>query len=95
MTADSERMTTDRAALELQHLRVEVEKLSLEVDVLRSSTRWERLIGRYLPIATALLAIATFWFSVYDHHSGRVAAEVQRANDLSREVARPFSEQQL
>jgi hypothetical protein len=33
---------SEREALELQHLQVEVEKLRLEVESLRSSTFWDR-----------------------------------------------------
>jgi hypothetical protein len=72
--------TADKTILELEHLRNETKKLALEVEALRSSRWWDKVIGRYLPIITAFLAVAGFWFGVYQYHS-------QRLDDLKKEAA--------
>ncbi|HZL89616.1 MAG TPA: hypothetical protein VFB96_14725 [Pirellulaceae bacterium] len=93
---------TDRDALEVQHLQVEVEKLRLEVEALRSSTLWDKIIGRYLPLLTAILAVAGFWFGVIQYYAHRTeterqrtSADLKRSEELRREAARPFWDSQL
>jgi hypothetical protein len=93
---------SDKEALELQHLQVEVEKLRLEVEALRSSTFWDRIVGRYLPLVTAVLAVAGFWVGMIqflrqqtDTESQRADAVQQRSEELRREAAKPFWDSQL
>jgi hypothetical protein len=99
---DAARREADRAKLELDRLDLEVKKLSLEVHALRSPTHWDRLIGRYLPLATAFLAVAGFWFGVIqylaqqrENDRQRIEALKQRGDDIRREVAKPFWDSQL
>src|SRR5262249_17261760 len=93
---------SDKEGLELQHLQVEVEKLSLEVAALRSSTFWYRTIGRYLPLLTAILAVAGFWVGLFQYFRQQTETERQRADavqqrseELRREAAKPFWDSQL
>jgi hypothetical protein len=91
-----------REALELQQLQVQVQKLTLEVEALRSATFWDKVIGRYLPLLTAVLAVSGFWFGVIQYYGHRTetelqqaAAEGKRAEELRREAAKPFWDSQL
>jgi hypothetical protein len=74
----------------------------LEVEALRSSRWWDRVVGRYLPLITALLAVVGFWFGVIQYYAQRGDSEKQlaeaqqgRADELRREAAKPFWEMQL
>ena len=94
--------TGEKSTLELQHLRKEVEKLGLEVEALRSSRWWDRIIGRYLPVITALLAVVGFWFGIIQYNAQRndidkqrAAADTARSEELRREAAKPFWDTQL
>src|SRR5262249_25131402 len=86
----------DREALEFQQLQVQVQKLRLEVEALRATSVWDRVIGRYLPLLTAILAVAGFWFGGIQYYGRqtesdrqRAEAEGKRAEELRREAARP------
>jgi len=85
----------DKPSLELQLLRTQVEKLALEVEALRSSRWWDRVVGRYLPIVTALLAVAGFWFGIIQYYTQKTDTEKQRIKELRREAAKPFWGTQL
>lgn len=85
----------ERADLEIRQLRKEIEKLELEIDALKSGTRFERTFGRYLPVITALLAVAGFWFGVIQYNLQRSAGEKEREDSIRREAARPFWESQI
>ena len=92
----------DRTSLDLRRLEKEVEKLTLEVEALRSSTYWERVVGRYLPLITAFLAVAGFWFGIIqfnaqkkDSELKQAEADSQRAEEFQREAARPFWDAQV
>jgi hypothetical protein len=75
--------TAEKTILELQHLRNETEKLALEVETLRSSRWWDKVIGHYLPIVTAFLAVAGFWWSVAQYHWQRLDDQKRQAKDES------------
>ncbi|WP_020476547.1 hypothetical protein [Zavarzinella formosa] len=85
----------DRNALEIERLRKEIDKLQLEIDAMRASSGVDRLIGRYLPLVTAMLAVAGFWFGVVQYYSQRTLSERERHDALLRETARPFWENQM
>lgn len=85
----------ERASLELQHLQKEVEKLTLEVEALKASTWWDRALARYLPLVTALVALAAFWFGVIQFKVQSIAAEQERTLELKRDAGKPFWETQL
>lgn len=92
----------DREALELQQLQVEVEKLRLEVEALRSSSFWDRTVGRYLPLITAVLAVAGFWVGLIQYSRQQAEADQERSSALDRrseefrrEAAKPFWDSQL
>lgn len=89
------RSEDDRAGLELQHLQVQVEKLRLEVEGLRAQTFWDRTVGRYLPMVTALLAVAGFWVGLVQYNQERIGSDQRRTDELRRESARPFWDAQL
>ena len=50
---------------EQQKLACEIEKLKAETESLRSSNRWENRITRYAPLVTIIIAVASFWFGIY------------------------------
>ena len=86
---------SEKSRLELDLLRNEVAKLSLEVEAMRGSRWWDRVIGSYLPLLTAFGAVVGFWFGVYQFHGQQVAAVVDRTEELKREAAKPFWDTQL
>jgi hypothetical protein len=79
----------------VEKLRLEVEKLRLEVESLQSTGWWDRMVGRWLPVSTAFLAVIAFWVSQYQAHAQRADALAQQIEELRRDVARPFWEAQL
>jgi hypothetical protein len=101
-SSEEKQTVREKDGLELQRLRKEIEKLALEVEALRTSTKWDRMIGRYLPIITALLAVAGFWVGLIQYNLQRgetqnqqQTAEKNKLLELKREVAKPFWETQL
>jgi hypothetical protein len=94
-TGGDEEGTRERTILELQRLRHEVQKLALEVETLRSTRLWDRLVGRYLPVVTSLLAIAGFWFGAIQYYVQKGNTDKQRVEELRREAAKPFWDMQL
>jgi hypothetical protein len=63
--------------LEVENLKQQNEKISYEVDDLRSESPWAKHIRRLLPIFTGLVAVAGFWFGIIQYI---------RAEDASREA---------
>lgn len=86
---------TDRSQLELEHLSRQIKKLELEIDQLRSVSRLDRYLSRYLPAVAALLAVSGFWFSVFEFYSRQQIAQAEREDALRREAAKPFWDTQL
>jgi hypothetical protein len=88
-SADS--FAVERTRLEVEHLRKEIEKLTLEVEALRSSSLWGRIMGQYLPLITAMLAVAGFLFAIYQY-SGQLK---ENERQLLKEAAKPFWDEQI
>ncbi len=86
--SDPEPIAFDKPTLEIQQLREQVEKLRVEIVTLRESSEWNQRVGRYLPLATAFVAVAGMSLGVWQFNVGRRDA-------VMREVARPFWENQL
>ena len=79
----------DRTNLELQLLQRQVEKLSIEIAAFRQQTWWDRMIGRFLPVATALVAVGGFWFGIYQYQVQKSADERKQRDDSEKaEIAR-------
>lgn len=91
----SGRAEPDRSTLEIEHLGHQIRKLELEIEQLRSVSKIDRMLTRYLPVATAILALSGFWFSVFQHHSRQAADDNEREDALRREAAMPFWDAQL
>lgn len=92
----------NKESLELQHLQIGLEKLRLEVEALRDSTFWDRLVGRYLPLVTAILAVSGFWVGLIQYFNQQAETSKQRdevvrqrSEELRREAAKPFWDSQL
>jgi hypothetical protein len=96
-----------KADLEVQKLRLEIaelertraesksglelEKLRIEISGLQRSQKWDRQVGRFIPIATAVIALAGFWFGIF-----QFTKNDQRQQDLrEKEFKRAFWEKQL
>lgn len=81
---------------------LEVQKLQWEVRQLAAALGAERWLNRVLQAVTGLLALAAFWFGVYQfkHQSEETRnATTRQADDTmlgrKREAQKPFFEQQL
>jgi hypothetical protein len=85
---DPEPIAFDKPTLEIQQLRVQVEKLRLEIATLKESAEWNREVGRYLPMTTAIVAVVGLLVGVWQFNLGR-------RDEVMKEVARPFWEKQL
>jgi hypothetical protein len=83
------------ASLKLEQLRKEVEKLGLEIKALKSTASWDRVVGRYLPIVTSLVAVGGFWFGLWQYSQQKSEGAKQQALGLRQDAAKPFWETQL
>lgn len=70
---------------------VELEKLRIEIAGLQNSQKWDRRVGRFIPMATTIIALAGFWFGIF-----QFTKNDQRQQDLrEKEFRRAFWERQL
>ena len=87
-----------RALLELEHLKadnkkllLENEKLALELKRLQAPPHWTAHVKPLLPIVTALLAVAGFWFGIWQYFRSEEArqadARVAEQNRLDQQRA--------
>jgi hypothetical protein len=89
-------------ATEQEKLACEIEKLRAETESLRSSNRWENRVTRYAPIVTVLIAVASFWFGIYQFtrqqraENEKLRGQFEDSIKLSeKEFRRRFYEKQL
>jgi hypothetical protein len=80
----------------------QLEKLRLEIDSLKSKNRWENSFGRFLPIITATIAVAGFWFGIIQYQRQETArataltAQIKSENEARvKEFKKSFWEKQL
>jgi hypothetical protein len=90
---------------QLENLKLENDKLKLEIQSL-TSKGWADKVEKYIPVITALIAVAGFWFGVYqfyrqertaaDKFKTELTSELRRANETKElELRKPFWEKQL
>ncbi len=89
-------------ATEQEKLACEIEKLKAETESLRSSNRWENRVTRYAPIVTVLIAVASFWFGIYQFTRQQTAENEKLRGQFAdsiklseKEFRRHFYEKQL
>lgn len=81
---------------EVEYLQLQTEKLALELDELKGTSKAERTFRRFIPIVTALLGVAGFWFGVYQYVKAEAAALHQRGMaEKATLVQRALEERQL
>jgi hypothetical protein len=79
---------------QFENLKLENDKLKLEIQSLTSSS-WADKVEKYIPVITALIAVAGFWFGVYQY-SYRVNNDQKQRNETKElELRKPFWEKQL
>ena len=69
----------------------ELEKLRSEISGLKASQAWDQWVGRFLPLATTMVAIAGFWFGIhqYSQSENERTAEINRSeNNRLAEISR-------
>jgi hypothetical protein len=78
--------SNERAQLEMEYLRaenaklsVERDKLALELDRLKAPPHWASRLKQYLPLISTLLAVAGFWFGIWQYVEGEKARSAEQA----------------
>ncbi len=63
-----------------EHLQLENQKLRFEIGQLTKPKSWTDRVEKFLPVLTALIAVAGFWFGVYQFHQQEknIAANMAR-----------------
>ncbi len=77
-TTVSEDPQVAKYRLELEYLRRQIEKLSFEIGELQGESQIERRVKRYVPLISALLAVAAFWFGIVQYIRADAASREQR-----------------
>ena len=70
--------------LEIQNLRQQNDKLTIEIQTLKATApagRWEGRISRFNPVVTALIGVAAFTFGVIQYIRAETASRKQRAEE--------------
>jgi len=95
---DDKQMTS----VQLQKMRLEIEKLKVEIQSLIGANRWENRVTRYIPVITVLIAVFSFWLGIYQFtkqqqiEMGKLRDEFSFNTTLSeKEFRRKFYERQL
>lgn len=95
-------MSETHAEIELEKLKLENEKLKLEIAALQKGKKWSEILQGYLPFISILLAVAGFGFGVYQYRNqeeqnrsqGKLNYEAQ-INNERRDFMKPLLEKQL
>src|SRR5262245_31064480 len=53
---------------QLENLKLEKDKLKLEIQSLTRMGNWTDKVQKYIPVITALIAVTGFWLGVYQFH---------------------------
>ncbi|HEX8177217.1 MAG TPA: hypothetical protein VF543_19165 [Pyrinomonadaceae bacterium] len=70
---------------ESEHIRLENEKLKLEIEELKRKGGLTDRIEKYIPVITALIAVLGFWFGVYQYfHQQQLETERQATEQKVR-----------
>jgi len=87
---------------QLKNLELENDKLKLEIQSLIDKDSWTNKVEKYIPVITALIAVAGFWFGVYQFHRQEKAAmekvaieQQQRLEDFQGELRRANETKEL
>jgi len=61
------------------NLKIEqLEKLRLEIDGLKNKNVWDNSLGKWIPVITALIAVAGFLWGIYVYNAQQAKAEKER-----------------
>ena len=95
-------LQSDLHQAELEHLKLENEKLRLEIRSLTSTRSWVDKAEKYIPVITALIAVAGFWLGVYQFYRQEKDAlaqtaieQQQRLEDFENELRRANETKEL
>lgn len=93
---------TAMAEGQLQKLQLEIKKLNFDVENLGSPSSQAEKFMRFLPLVTVLIAVAGFWFTVYQYNRQQAAAAKQQADaadklstERKQELLKPFLDKRL
>ncbi len=94
-----------KPSLEDEHIRLQNEKLAIEIQTIRAASPinpWEGRLARFVPAITALVAAGGLWFGIYQYIKTEENQLVQKKEadktlqlDLKRETAKPLWSAQL
>lgn len=80
----------DRLKLELENLSRTNEKLAIEIQTLKATSptsAWEGRISRFIPVLSAIIAVAGFWFGIIQYFRAEDAAAAQRKDTEDKALA--------
>jgi hypothetical protein len=72
----------------------QLEKLRLEIESLRHANYWGSSVGRWIPIATVLIAVAGFLGGIYQFNVSQNAAQQKLATDQEQAAKKLAADQQ-
>jgi len=89
MASDENDIEKSMKSFQLEELRLRNEKLKIELDELRKGKPWYQIPIQFVPLATALVAIAGFWWGLVRYRVDQRQAQAEQ-NERSRreQVAR-------
>jgi len=90
MASDESNIEQPMRSAQLEELRLRNEKLKIELDELRKGKPWYQTPIQFVPLATALVAIAGFWWGLVRYQDDQQKAQVAR----EREFMKPWLENQ-
>jgi len=87
---------------QLQKLQLEIKRLKFDVENLGSPPSQAEKFMRFLPLVTVLIAVAGFWFTVYQYNRQQAAAAKQQseaadklATQRKQDLLKPFLDKRL
>jgi hypothetical protein len=90
------------AQAQLEKLQLEVKKLRFDVESQGSTSFKAEKFMRFLPLATVLIAVGGFWFTVYQYNTQQADAAKKQseaaaklAADREQDLLRPFLQKRL
>jgi hypothetical protein len=89
MASDESNTEQTLRSAQLEEIRLRNEKLKIELDELRKGKPWYQVPIQFVPLATALVAIAGFWWGLVRYHDDQEKAHADQREQSKREqVAR-------
>jgi len=86
---------TALAEAQFDKLRLEIQKLKFDVDSLGSTSFQAERLMRFVPLLTVIIAVAGFWFTVYQYNKQQSDTATKLAADREQALLKPFLDKRL